>query len=186
MLKRIILRIIRGSRKEKIKFKHGVLFRSNSVIDSLFPQFVTIGDNFVSAPGSLITAHDASTYVMGGKYRVEPVNIGNNVFLGANAVVLPGVTIEDNVIIGAGAVVTKDLKSGGVYLGNPARWFCEIEEYIQKCESKQILYDVPSNFKAEYDSGQRFSDQVISDLQMNTLASYRQLHGSTLPKKLNW
>ena len=131
MLKRIILRLIRGANKVRPKYSHGTPFRSNSIIDSLFPQFVTIGDNFLSAHGSIITAHDASTYVIGGKYRVEPVKIGNNVFLGANAVVLPGVTIGNDVIIGAGSVVTKDLVSGGVYIGNTAKFISSIGEYIR-------------------------------------------------------
>ncbi|MFJ4836443.1 sugar O-acetyltransferase [Streptomyces sp. NPDC088747] len=51
----------------------------------------------------------------------RPITIGNNVWLGGGAIVLPGVSIGDNAVIGAGAVVTKDVPEGVVAVGNPAR-----------------------------------------------------------------
>ncbi len=51
----------------------------------------------------------------------EPITIGDNVWLGAGVIVLPGVTIGDNTVIGAGAVVTKDIPANVVAVGNPAR-----------------------------------------------------------------
>ncbi|MFI6341403.1 sugar O-acetyltransferase [Streptomyces sp. NPDC050535] len=51
----------------------------------------------------------------------RPISIGNNVWLGGGAIVLPGVSIGDNAVIGAGAVVTKDVPEGVVAVGNPAR-----------------------------------------------------------------
>ncbi|MFJ2261677.1 sugar O-acetyltransferase [Streptomyces sp. NPDC087844] len=51
----------------------------------------------------------------------QPITIGNNVWLGGGAIVLPGVSIGDNSVIGAGAVVTKDVPAGVVAVGNPAR-----------------------------------------------------------------
>jgi acetyltransferase-like isoleucine patch superfamily enzyme len=50
----------------------------------------------------------------------QPTRVGNRVSIGSNATILP-VTIADGVVIGAGAVVTRDLRSAGVYAGNPAR-----------------------------------------------------------------
>ena len=55
-----------------------------------------------------------------------PVTIGNNVWIGANSVVLPGVTIGDDSVIGAGSVVTRDIPSGVVAFGNPCRVVREI------------------------------------------------------------
>ncbi|MBD5356031.1 MAG: sugar O-acetyltransferase [Bacteroides sp.] len=56
----------------------------------------------------------------------EPVTIGNSVWIGGAATILPGVTIGDNVVIGAGAVVTKDVPSNVVVGGNPAKIIKEI------------------------------------------------------------
>jgi maltose O-acetyltransferase len=55
------------------------------------------------------------------KEWAEPVTIGNNVWIGGGAIILPGVTIGDNVTIGAGSVVTKDIPSNTVAAGNPCR-----------------------------------------------------------------
>ena len=57
-----------------------------------------------------------------------PVRIGENCWLGAGAIVLPGVTIGDNTVIGAGSVVTKDIPSGVVAAGNPCRVLREVGE----------------------------------------------------------
>ncbi|MFF9283441.1 sugar O-acetyltransferase [Streptomyces griseosporeus] len=51
----------------------------------------------------------------------RPITVGDNVWIGGGAIVLPGVTIGDNSVIGAGAVVTKDVPAGVVAVGNPAR-----------------------------------------------------------------
>ena len=58
-----------------------------------------------------------------------PVHIGRNCWIGAGAIILPGVTIGDNTVIGAGSVVTKDIPSGVVAVGNPCRVLREISEH---------------------------------------------------------
>ena len=136
-----------------ILYKIGKNARNNSDMDTLIPQMVEIGDNFVSAPGSVITAHDSSTFNHTGKHRIERVIIGNNVYLGSNSVVLPGVNIGDNVIVGAGAIVTKDIPSNKVVVGNPARILCSVEDYLNKCRERKILYDAPNIFLEKKDKG---------------------------------
>lgn len=85
---------------------------------------VTFGDNVFIAPncGFYTAGHplDAKTRNLGLEYAY-PIAIGNNVWIGGNVVVLPGVTIGDNVVIGAGSVVTKDIPNGVVAAGNPCR-----------------------------------------------------------------
>lgn len=58
----------------------------------------------------------------------KPITIGNNVWLGGGAIVLPGVTIGDNTVVGAGAVVTSDLPADVIAVGNPAKVIGKIGE----------------------------------------------------------
>jgi galactoside O-acetyltransferase len=69
------------------------------------------------------------------------VNICNNVWIGANSVVLPGVTINENTVIGAGSVVTKDIPSNVVAAGNPCRVLREINERDKEYYYKNYQYD---------------------------------------------
>ncbi len=61
-----------------------------------------------------------------------PVHIGRNCWIGAGAIILPGVTIGDNTVIGAGSVVTKDIPSNVVAVGNPCKVMREIGEQDKK------------------------------------------------------
>ncbi len=102
------------------------------IIDDSHCWMITIGDNVTLAPNVHILAHDASTKQELGYTLVKPVKIGNNVFIGAGSIILPGVTIGNRVIIGAGSVVTKDIPSNSVACGNKI-----IKSYDQYIEEKQ-------------------------------------------------
>lgn len=91
-------------------------------VDGIFPHLVHVGRNCIFAPTAMLLTHDASYYLHTGQYRVAPVHVGDNVFLGYNAVVMPGVRIGDEAIIGAGAVVTKDVPCGSVVAGFPGHF----------------------------------------------------------------
>lgn len=85
---------------------------------------VTFGDNVLIAP-------NCGFYTAGHPFDVEernkaieyahPITVGNNVWIGAGCIVLPGVTIGDNTVIGAGSVVTKDIPANVLAVGNPCR-----------------------------------------------------------------
>ncbi len=66
------------------------------------------------APRVHILAHDASTKIFLDYTKISNVKIGNNVFIGAGAIILPGSIIEDNVIIGAGSIVSKRIPANSV------------------------------------------------------------------------
>ena len=107
--------------------------RLNGVIlDPSHCWLITIGDNVTMAPRVHILCHDASTKGFLGYTKIGRVNIGNDVFIGAESVVLPGVTIGNNVIIGANSTVTHDVPDGVVVAGSPARVICTLEEYLAK------------------------------------------------------
>ncbi len=59
---------------------------------------------------------------------IKPIVIGNNVFIGMGAIILPGTIIEDNVIIGAGSVVRGNVPTNSIFLGNPAILICSLKE----------------------------------------------------------
>lgn len=107
--------------------------RLNGVIlDPAHCWLIEIGDNVTMAPRVHILCHDASTKKFLNYTKIGRVTIGNNVFIGAETVVLPGVTIGSNVIIGANSTVTHDVPDGTVVAGSPARVICSLEEYLQK------------------------------------------------------
>ena len=105
---------------------HGV------ILDPGHCWLISIGDNVTMAPRVHILCHDASTKEFLGHTKIGRVTIGNNVFIGAESVVLPGVTIGNNVIIGANSTVTRDIPDGVVVAGSPARIVCTLEEYLAK------------------------------------------------------
>lgn len=90
---------------------------------------VEFGDNVFIAPNcDFYTAGhplDYETRNKGLEYA-KPIKVGNNVWIGGNVNVLPGVTIGDNVVIGAGSVVNKDIPSNSVAVGNPCKVIKEI------------------------------------------------------------
>lgn len=85
---------------------------------------VTIGNNVMLAPNvSLFTAGhpiDAEKRNEGWEYAF-PITIGNNVWIGGNTVINPGITIGDNVVIGSGSVVTKNIPADCIAVGNPCK-----------------------------------------------------------------
>lgn len=107
--------------------------RLNGVIlDPSHCWLIEIGDNVTMAPRVHILCHDASTKAFLNYTKIGRVTIGDNVFIGADTVVMPGVTIGSNVVIGANSTVTRDVADNTVVAGSPVRVICSLEEYLQK------------------------------------------------------
>lgn len=99
---------------------------------------VTIGDNCQLAPNvSIYTAgHPIHPDTRNSQYEYgKPVTIGDNVWIGGNSVLCPGVRVGSNVVIGAGSVVTKDLPDWCIAAGNPCRVLRPITE-----ADRQLLF----------------------------------------------
>lgn len=105
---------------------HGV------ILDPAHCWLITIGDNVTMAPRVHILCHDASTKQFLNYTKIGNVTIGDNVFIGAESVVLPGVTIGNNVIVGANSTVTHDVPDGVVVAGSPAKVICSLDDYLTK------------------------------------------------------
>ena len=104
-------------------------FYSNYNLTILDCAEVRIGDHVMIAPNvSIFTAGhpiDANKRNEEWEYAI-PVTIGNNVWIGGNSVINPGVSIGDNSVIGSGSVVTRDIPSNVIAAGNPCKVIREI------------------------------------------------------------
>ena len=101
---------------------------------------IRIGDNCMMAPNvSVYTAgHPVHPVSRNSTYEYgKEVTIGDNVWLGGNTVVCPGVHIGSNVVIGAGSVVTKDIPDWCVAAGNP----CKVIRKITDADAKKLFHD---------------------------------------------
>ena len=146
LIKEIVYRL-RGEYTTEKLIKMGMQVGNNFgrlkgvILDPSHCWLIEIGDNVTMAPRVHILCHDASTKQFLGYTKIGQVKIGNNVFIGAESVVLPGVTIGNNVIIGANSTVTHDIPDNSVVVGSPARELCTLEEYLKK-EKKSMLYSI--------------------------------------------
>jgi maltose O-acetyltransferase len=114
---------------ENIHIGNNVFLNINCMI--IDNNRVEFGDYAMVGPGVQVytAAHplDAKSRNQGWE-ETKPVTIGNSVWIGGSAILLPGVTIGERSVIGAGAVVTKDVPPSVVVAGNPARIIREIEQ----------------------------------------------------------
>ncbi len=106
------------------------------------PHLVSIGNNVKISSGVLFVTHDILFYLINDneeislgnrrKMFVGEIKIGNNVMIGANSIILYNVTIGDNVVIAAGSVVTKDVESGTIVGGNPAKVIGDFFDLVER------------------------------------------------------
>ena len=111
------------------------------IFDYSHCNLITIGNNVTIAPQAYLLAHDASTKRDLGYTKIGCIDVKDNVFIGARALIMPGITIGENSIVAAGAVVTKDVNPNTVVAGNPAREIISKSDYINK--NKKILEKSP-------------------------------------------
>ena len=110
-------------------------FTGNFNLTILDIREVYIGNHVMIGPNTLITTvgHPLSPKARRGYMaKAAPVRIGNDVWIGGNVTILPGVTIGNNVVVAAGAVVTKDVPDNSLVGGVPARLIREIENDVDE------------------------------------------------------
>ncbi len=121
-------------RKNQIFKKIGKNCYYHPLIIPAESDLISMGDNVVVATGVQLITHDMTYTLFGndegleerigkGKYPyyTASIHIGNNVMIGANSLIMPGVNIGNNVVIGGGTVVTKDIPDGVIVGGVPAK-----------------------------------------------------------------
>ena len=127
---RNVLYKMRGTKLEKNVTLGNLVF-----MDDLHPEMITIKENADLGPRVTILTHDTVLRHLDfqiASVRCDAVVIGKNCYIGACAVILPGVTIGDNSIIGAGSVVTRSIPPESVAMGIPARVICSRAEWSRK------------------------------------------------------
>ena len=90
-------------------------------VDGLHPWLITIGDYVTLGPYTSIITHDASLQHHTGTTRLGRVDIGDRVYVGVGAIILPGTRIGEDSVVGAGAVVHGDIPAGSLVMGNPGK-----------------------------------------------------------------
>ena len=109
----------------------GKRFYANFNFTAVDDADIFIGDNVLIGPNVTIATAchpiDPEPRRKGLQYN-RPVHIGDNVWIGAGAIILPGVTVGENSVIGAGSVVTKDIPAKSVAVGNPCRVIRTVNE----------------------------------------------------------
>lgn len=117
--------------------------RLNGVIlDPGHCWLIEIGDNVTMAPRVHILCHDASTKQFLGYTKIGRVTIGDNVFIGAESVILPGICIGNNVVIGANSTVTYNIPDNSVVAGCPARVISTLDKYLEKEKKRMSISSV--------------------------------------------
>lgn len=139
------------------------------MVDEDYLRFIRIGDDVHIAKSVTILAHDQSYQVlerMKKKVSLRPqyyTTIGNNVFIGMYAIILPGAHIGNNCIVGANAVVGGNIPDGSVVAGNPARIICTIDSYREKLRDrfKQSAMCWCKEMQAQKGSNMSVDDLII-------------------------
>lgn len=142
-MNKITSHFLRKTNPVKYLRKKGAHLGSNVKIEAPIncgeANLIYIGDNCNFSFDVTLICHDGSNTVLEhlgktevGARKYGKIIIGNNVFIGARAIVLPNVRIGDNVIIGAGSVVTKSIPSNSVAAGVPAKVIKTLDEYASQ------------------------------------------------------
>ena len=139
--------IVRKTNPLKYAKKIGVNFKGKAFLYGKVnwctePWLIEIGDNVHITDGVKFITHDGGTLIFRKEIPdleiTKPIVIGDNVYLGNDVVILPGVRIGDNVVVGAGAVVSKDIPNNSVAVGVPARVVKSTDEYLKKIKRESL------------------------------------------------
>jgi acetyltransferase-like isoleucine patch superfamily enzyme len=100
------------------------------------PWLISIGDRVTVTSGVQFVTHDGATWLLrdekGRRYRYAPIEIGSDVFIGVNSIILPGVRVGNRVIVAAGSVVNRSIPDNCVVAGVPARFIRTFDEFERR------------------------------------------------------
>ena len=106
------------------------------------PWIITLGNNIHITNGVRFITHDGGTLLFRDQVPdleiTKPIKIGDNVYIGNNVLLLPGVTVGSKGIMGAGDVVTHDIPDNSVAVGVPAKVIKTADEYFEKIQKESL------------------------------------------------
>lgn len=158
--------VVEELRKNGAKIGKNVFIYTKN-IDAGHNFLISIGDNVTIAANATLLTHDASTKRELGYSKVGKIEIGNNVFVGACAIILPNVKIGNDVIIGAGTLVNKNIPENSVVVGNPARRVCSYKEYIEK--EKKLMKKAPTFNTYWMEKSDEEKKEMMNQIQIGTI-----------------
>lgn len=146
MLNRLFLHVLR--RVDPVRYARALGVRVGEgckLISTNFgsePYLVTLGNHVEVTDRVQFITHDGGVWVLRDRHPdvdvLAPIVVGDNVFIGFAAIILPGVRIGNDSVIAAGCVVTKDVPPGSVVAGVPGRVICSLEEYERRTLAKDL------------------------------------------------
>ena len=142
-IKKALWRIIYWNHPDKLARREGVLvgdrcriMRGNKWGSE--PFLISIGDHVLISGGCAFVTHDGCINTVRGLTNIERLQkfgrivVEDNVSIGTNCIIMPGVKIGRNSVIGAGSLVNKSIPEGEVWAGVPAKYIQTIDEYVEK------------------------------------------------------
>ncbi len=113
------------------------------------PYLITLGNHVRINAGVQLITNDGGYWIFRNAYAglgtefsnidyLNGIKIGNNVHVGTNAIIMPGVCIGDNCVVACGAVVTKDVKPNSIVGGVPAHYIESLDDYVNKARKKGV------------------------------------------------
>ena len=171
-----VARVVRDLRMRGASIGEKCIFNKSVVVAD--PLLLSVGDNVIVTGWVKLLTHDGSPMIfreeIGEKYIYGPINIGDNVFIGMNSIIMPGISIGNNVIIGAGSVVRKDVPDNVVLMGNPAKVIFKISlakklmmNHNDLLQRKEIMSDVAYARMLKNHFGISLSDKQLFYLNNN-------------------
>ena len=134
------------------------------------PWLIKIGNKVTVSPKVQFITHDGSTWLFedekGRRQLYRRVEIGNEVFIGMDSIIMPGVRISSNVIVAAGSVVVKSVPSGTIVGGNPAKIIGDYYNYKER-----VLANYKSNSEIDFNEDYQTRTEKALDKTFKDLMS---------------
>lgn len=133
---------LKYARKVGVNFCDGELHIYGRVFWSTEPWIITLGKNVHITNGVKFITHDGGTLLFRNEIPdleiTKPITVGNDVYIGNDVIILPGVSIGNRVIIGAGSVVSRDIPDNSVAVGVPAKVIKTADDYLEKIKRESL------------------------------------------------